>query len=112
MSGLPEDGRTGRRINSKEMGHLHCSSRSSAVVGMATVSAGPEKHPLLVLPALLAADAAVALAMTVAATLGLCSGCLLCLLPVCVLVLAMKEIAGLSRHPSRTEDLRCTNVTS
>jgi hypothetical protein len=101
--GLPEDGSTGRRISSSEMGHLHCSSSSSAVVGTATGSAGPEKHPWLSLAALLAADAAVALAMTVAATLGLCSGCLLCLLPVLLLLLAMKEVTALSPQGLRTK---------
>ena len=94
--GLPEDGSTGRRISSSEMGHLHCSSSSSAVVGTATASAVTEKHPWLSLAALLAADAAVALAMTVAATLGLCSGCLLCLLPMLLLLLAMTEATALS----------------
>ena len=85
------------------MGHLHCSSSSSAVVGTATASAGPEKHPWLSLAALLAADAAVALAITVAATLGLCSGCLLCLLPMLLLLLAMTEVTVLSPQGLRTK---------
>ena len=85
------------------MGHLHCSSSSSAVVGTATASAVPEKHPWLSLAALLAADAAVALAMTVAATLGLCSGCLLCLLPMLLLLLAMTEVTVLSPQGLRTK---------
>ena len=100
--GLPEDGSTGRRISSREMGHLHCSSSSSAVVGTATASAAPEKHPWLSLAALLAADAAVALAMTVAAIVGLCSGCLLCLLPTLLLLLAMTEVTVLSPQGLRT----------
>ncbi len=104
---LPEDGRTGRLISSSEMGHLHCSSSSSAVVGTATASASPEHNPWLSLAALLAADAAVALAMTVAATVGLCSDCLPCLLPMLLLLLAMTEVTVLSTRGLRTKLTLC-----
>ena len=66
------------------------------MLAVVTTSSRPGKQPLLSFAALLAADAAVALAMTVAATAGLCSGCLLCLLPMDCLLLAIDPL-GTSR---------------
>ena len=66
---------------------MHCSSSSSAVATV-IVSEPPDKQGLLDLAALPGTDAMLALEMTAAATLELCSGCLLCLLP--MLFLAMK----------------------
>lgn len=74
------------------MGHLHCSS-SSSIVTKVLGSEPPDKQPLLDLPRLLAADATFAFVMTAAATLALCSGCLLCL-PPWFLPLAMTTPGG------------------
>ena len=76
-------------MSSSEIGHLHCSNSSSAVA-IVIVSELPGKQALLDLPTLLATDATFAFEMTAAATLGLCSGCLLCLLPIWFLPLAIK----------------------
>ena len=75
------------------MGHLHWSNKSSALAAGATFSTEAEKQPLLFLPAFVAAEGFVALAMTAAARLVLLSGCLICLPPMLVLLLAIQTYA-------------------